>query len=118
MPANGGSAERVTFSGNYNISPTLSSDGRWMAYISRVDWAFKLHVMDLGTGTTQAITDTQFDESPSFAPNGKLVMYATRSGPQEVLMTTTLDGQIKTRLNTPAGVIREPDWGPYVAASR
>lgn len=109
----GGSAERVTFTGTYNISPSLSPDGRWLAYISRVSGAFKLHVMDLGTGTVNAITDTQADESPSFAPNGRLIVYATQQGGREALMTTTLDGKIKARLAGQGGDIREPDWGPF-----
>ncbi len=113
MPSTGGSAERVTFTGNYNISPTMSSDGRWMAYISRMGGAFKLHVMDLSAGTTTAITDTTADESPSFAANSRLVVYATQSQGREALMTTTLDGKVKARLNGQTGDIREPDWGPF-----
>ena len=109
----GGAAERVTFTGGYNISPTLSSDGRWLAYISRVSGAFKLHVMDLGSGTVNAITDTSADESPSFAPNGRMIVYATQQGGREALMTTTLDGKIKARLAGQGGDIREPDWAPF-----
>ena len=111
--ASGGNAERVTFSGNYNISPSVSSDGRWLAYISRVGGAFKLHVMDLGTGAVSAITDTTADENPSFAPNSRLIVYATQQQGREALMTTTLDGKIKARLAGQGGDIREPDWGPY-----
>ena len=112
MPAVGGNAERVTFSGTYNISPTVSPDGRWLAFISRVSGAFKLHVMDLVSGAVVAVTDTAADESPSFSPNGRLVMYATQQNGREALMTTTLDGKIKTRLAGQTGDIREPDWGP------
>ncbi|MDT8991573.1 Tol-Pal system beta propeller repeat protein TolB [Curvibacter sp. APW13] len=112
MPAAGGNAERVTFSGSYNISPSVSPDGRWLAFISRVSGAFKLHVMDLSSGAVNALTDTSADESPSFAPNGRLVMYATQQGGKEALMTSTLDGKIKTRLAGQSGDIREPDWGP------
>lgn len=112
MSTGGGNAERVTFSGTYNISPTISPDGRWMAYVSRVSGAFKLHIMDLAGGAVVAITDTVADESPSFAPNGRLVMYATQQHGREALMTTTLDGKIKTRLAGQSGDIREPDWGP------
>jgi TolB protein len=112
MPAAGGSPERVTFNGTYNISPTLSPDGRWLAYVSRIGGAFKLHVMDLTSGAVNAITDTSSDESPSFAPNGRLIVYATVQNGREALMTTTLDGKIKARLSGQGGDIREPDWGP------
>ncbi|MDD0809922.1 Tol-Pal system beta propeller repeat protein TolB [Curvibacter sp. RS43] len=113
VAAGGGSAERVTFTGSYNISPTLSPDGRWLAYISRVSGAFKLHVMELSSGSVTAITDTSADESPSFAPNSRLLVYATQQGGREALMTTTLDGKIKARLAGQGGDIREPDWGPF-----
>ncbi|HYP86228.1 Tol-Pal system beta propeller repeat protein TolB [Variovorax sp.] len=113
MSASGGNPERVTFNGSYNISPAISPDGRWLAYISRVSGAFKLYVMDLSAGTATAITDTSADESPSFAPNSKLLVYATHLQGREALMTTTLDGKIKARLAGQAGDIREPDWGPF-----
>jgi TolB protein len=113
VTSTGGQAERITFSGNYNISPALSADGRWMAYISRVSGAFKLHVMDLASGTANAVTDTAADESPSFAPNSRLIVYATQQQGREALMTTTLDGKIKARLAGQSGDIREPDWGPF-----
>lgn len=110
--ASGGNAERVTFTGTYNISPSVSPDGRWLAYISRVGGAFKLYVMDLSSGTVNPITDTTADENPSFAPNSRLIVYATQQQGREALMTTTLDGKIKARLAGQAGDIREPDWGP------
>ena len=108
----GGNAERVTFNGSYNISPTLSADGRWMAFISRTS-GFRLHVMDLESGAVTALTDTTADESPSFAPNSRLIVYATQQQGREALMTTTLDGKIKARLAGQGGDIREPDWGPF-----
>jgi TolB protein len=113
MGSSGGTPTRVTFSGTYNISPSISGDGRWLAYISRVGGAFKLHVMELATGNVTAITDTVADENPSFAPNSKLIVYATQLQGREALMTTTLDGKIKARLAGQAGDIREPDWGPF-----
>ena len=113
VAATGGGAERVTFNGSYNISPSISPDGQWLAYISRVGGAYKLHVMDLKAGTVTAVTDTSADENPSFAPNGKLLVYATQQQGREALMTTTLDGKIKARLAGQGGDIREPDWGPF-----
>jgi TolB protein len=112
MPSGGGNPERVTFSGTYNISPALSPDGATMAYISRVNGAFRLHVMDLASGQSTAITDTSADESPSFSPNNRMIIYATQQQGREALMTTTVDGKVKTSLSGQNGDIREPDWGP------
>ena len=113
MGVTGSNPERVTFTGGYNISPALSPDGRWLAYISRVNGAFKLHVMELASGNVNAITDTVADESPSFSPNSRLLVYATSVQGREALMTTTLDGKIKARLAGQSGDIREADWGPF-----
>ncbi len=112
MPAQGGPAERVTFNGSYNISPAPSPDGRWLAYVSRIGGQFRLHVMDLTTGQSSAITDTAADERPSFAPNSRLIVYATVAQGREALVTTTVDGRIKARLAGQGGDIREPDWAP------
>lgn len=110
MGASGGSATRVTFTGNYNISPSLSPDGKWLAYISRTGGGYKLFVMDLASGVTNAITDSNADEKPSFAANSKLIIYATKLQGKEVLMSTTVDGRIKSRLAGASGDIREPAW--------
>ena len=116
MPASGGPANRVTFNGTYNISPSISPDGRWLTYISRIGGAFKLHVMDIASGNVAAITDTSRDERPSFAPNSRLIVYATHQDGREALMTTTLDGRIKARLSGQGGDLREPNWGPFSKA--
>ncbi len=115
MPASGGNAERVTFGGSYNISPTVSPDGRTLAYVMRAGNAFRLSVLDLSSGGAQpvAITDSSDDEHPSFAPNGRLLIYATKSQGRSVLMTSTLDGKIKARLPSQTADLREPVWGPY-----
>lgn len=112
MPAQGGPAERVTFAGSYNISPAVSPDGRWLAYVSRQGGGFTLQLMDLNSAQVTALTDTTADERPSFAPNSRMLMYATLLRGQEALMTTSLDGRIRARLAGQGGDIREPHWGP------
>ena len=113
VPASGGNAERVTFNGSYNISPALSPDGRTLAYVNRNGSAFRLTTLDLSNGIVQTLSDTVDDESPSFAPNGRLIVFATRAQGRDVLMTTTLDGKIKTRLLSSGADMREPAWGPF-----
>ena len=115
MPAGGGNAERVTFSGGYNISAAVSPDGRTLAYVTRAGNAFRLMALDLSSPGAQPVplTDSSDDEHPSFAPNGRLLIYATRMQGRTVLMTTTLDGKIKARLPSTTADLREPVWGPY-----
>ncbi len=108
-----GAAERITFNGAYNISPDISPDGRFLAYVTRNN-GFRVMVQPLDrSAPALAVTDTNDDESPSFAPNGRLLIYTTRSQGRDVLMTTTLDGKIRTRLLSSGIDVREPAWGPF-----
>ncbi len=114
MSVSGGDAQRVTFSGSYNISPRISRDGKTLAYISRREGRFQLYAMDLTNGQEQRLSDTVKDESPSFSPNGKYLMYATESGGRGTLAVVSVDGRVRYRLTTQAGDIREPTWGPFM----
>ncbi len=110
---NGGDAQRVTFEGNYNVSPRVSPDGKSLAFISRREGAFRLAVMDLASKQVQILTDSNKDESPTFAPNGRMILIATEIGGRGVLSAVSVDGRIKQRLSIPAGDVREPAWGPF-----
>ncbi len=114
MPANGGGAQRVTFNGDYNISPRLSPDGKLLAYVGRRGGQFKVHVLDLASGQETPVTDTVRDESPSFAPNGRMLLYATEVNGRGILASASVDGRVRTRLSGPSGDIREPTWGPFI----
>jgi TolB protein len=109
----GGDVQRITFEGNYNVSPRISPDGKTMAFITRRDGSFRLSVMDLASRQVQVLTDSAKDESPSFAPNGRMILIATELGGRGVLSAVSVDGRIKQRLSIPAGDVREPAWGPY-----
>ncbi len=113
IPTSGGAAERITFAGSYNISPAISPDGRTLAYVSREGNAFRLYVQDLTGGAPMSISNTTDDESPSFAPNGRSIIYASRAQGRDVLLTTSLDGKIRSRLVSSSADVREPVWGPY-----
>jgi TolB protein len=116
MPASGeegGAAQRVTFKGNYNVSPRLSPDGKYLAFISR-SGGFKLQLQDLSNGDVTSLTDTSNDEAPSFAANGKYILYATRVGGRSVLAAVSTDGRTKQVLSLQSGEVREPSWGPFM----
>jgi TolB protein len=103
---------RVTFGSSYNTSPRVSPDGRQLAFITRRGGYF-VGLKDLASGAETVLTDGGQEESPSFAPNGQWIMYATRSGGRESLMAVSVDGRVRQRLTNTLGDIREPAWGPY-----
>jgi len=114
MPAAGGEAQRITFEGSYNVSPRVSPDGKSLAYIMRNGGKFQAALLDLNTRQVQVLTDSEFDESPSFAPNGRQILLATVIGGRGVLSAVSSDGRVKQRLTLSAGDVREPAWGPLV----
>jgi TolB protein len=114
MNASGGEAKRVTFTGGYNITPRISPDGQTLAYISRRDNKFQLYALDLGSNQELRLTDTSDDDSPSFAPNSKYIVYATEVNQRGSLGVVSVDGRTKQRLTTQAGDVRNPTWGPFM----
>ena len=114
MPASGGDAQRVTFEGSYNVSPRISRDGKNLAYIARNGGKFQVALLDLATRQHLILTDSDKDESPSFAPNGRMILLATVVGGRGVLSAVSSDGRVKQRLSVAAGDVREPAWGPFI----
>lgn len=109
--------ERVTFEGNYNSSGKLTQDGRFLAMVHRsagAGAAFNIAVQDLKTGRLDILTQTSLDESPTIAPNGSIVLYATQQGNTGVLAAVSLDGRVRFRMPSSSGDVREPAWSPYL----
>lgn len=116
MPAAGEmseAAKRVTFRGNFNTSPRISPDGKKMAFISKVN-GYQTHLMDLSNGDIQNLSNTAYDESPSFAANGEVVLYSTRSNGRKVLAASAIDGRMQQILSLPSGQVSAPAWGPFL----
>ncbi len=111
MPASGGSAERISFAGNYNARPSWSPDGK-LALMTRNGSGFRIAVMDPRTRQTRILTDGPYDESPTFAPNGSMVMYAAQRGGRGVLSVVSVDGRVQQNLLSQEGDVREPAWSP------
>ncbi|WP_410524879.1 Tol-Pal system beta propeller repeat protein TolB [Pseudomonas sp. DTU_2021_1001937_2_SI_NGA_ILE_001] len=112
----GGGAQRVTFVGNYNANPKLSADEKTLVMIHRQDGFtnFKVAAQDLARGSVKILTDSNLDESPTVAPNGTMVIYATRQQGRGVLMLVSINGRVRLPLPTAQGEVREPSWSPYL----
>jgi TolB protein len=106
-------AKRITFTGSYNARPRVSPDGKQLAVLTLDQGAYRIGLQDLTNGTVSVLSKGRQDESPSFAPNGAMVILAGRERGRGVLQTVSIDGQTSQRLNADAGEVREPVWGPY-----
>ncbi len=106
-----GDVKRVTFEGSYNVTPRISPDGKLLAFIKQGPDGFHVAVQDLNSGQVQVLSDTSQDESPSFAPNGRMIIYATNIGGKGSLAAVSADGRVKQRLSDTLGDVREPAWG-------
>lgn len=114
MPSGGGNAERVTFEGNYNVTPRWSPDGRSFCFIQRNSGRYNVAVQELGSREAVLLTDGRNDSSPTFAPNGRMILYASEHNKRGVLAAVSRDGRIKQRFSDTGGNIREPAWGPLL----
>jgi TolB protein len=113
VSASGGAARRVTFEGKYNAGADISSDGRKIAMVHGERGRYRIAVLDLESGRMRVLTDGSLDESPSFSPNGSMIIYATGSGSREVLAAVSVDGRFRQRFSLQAGNVREPVWSPF-----
>jgi TolB protein len=115
VPATGGSATRVSFQGSYNARATVSADGKRMAMAQGSGNVYRIAMLDrsLGSPRWSMLSPGSLDESPSFAPNASMVLYAAREGGRGVLYAVSADARVRQRLVVAGGDVREPAWGPY-----
>lgn len=113
---NGGGADRVTYSGNYNANPKLSADEKTLVMVHRQEGytVFQVAAQDLQRGSVRVLSQTSLDESPTVAPNGTMLTYATRQQGRGVLMLVSINGRVRIPLPVTQGEVREPSWSPYL----
>jgi TolB protein len=107
----GGDARRVTFGGPFNARPQISPDGKSLAYITRRDKLFRVAVMELASQRETLVSEGPKDDSPSFAPNSKWIIYSSRVGERDVLSAVSIDGKLRTRLSAEGSQVKGPAWG-------
>lgn len=110
-----GPAQRLTFDGEYNARAAVSPDGKHIAMVNGGGEKSRIGVLDMETEQFTIVTDmdTKLAESPSFAPNGGMIIYETRADDKGVLVVTSADGRVKHRLSLQSGDVRQPAWSPY-----
>lgn len=108
----GGQAQRLTFEGDYNARGVFSPDGKRIAMVHGNGGSYRIAVMDLASRQVRVLTPGHLDESPGFAPNGSMLLYASRSGGAAQLSAVSIDGKVRQSLRIDSGEVREPAWSP------
>lgn len=113
VSVNGGRPARLTFEGTYNARGRYAPDGKSITMVHRVNGEYRIAVLDLKNGFTQVLTNGKLDESPSFAPNGSMILYSTKDGLKSILSAVSFDGRVRQKFHLQGGGAREPAWSPY-----
>jgi len=108
-----GEMRRISFEGRYNSNPAASPDGRYVAMVNGNNNGFNIALQDLYTNQFNIITKTYLDESPSFSPNGEMILYAMNKGNKARLAVVSIDNSVTQILSVKDGEVRSPSWGPY-----
>lgn len=114
IAAEGGRPQRVTFEGDYNARARYSPDGERLVVVHGRRGSYHIAVLDVRTGALRILSDALLDESPSIAPNGALIIYATQDAEGSALAAVSMDGRVRQRLSAQEGQLREPAWSPFV----
>ena len=110
----GDKPRRITFQGAYNARPRVSPDESQLTFVTQEDGAYRIATMDLrGRGDVQVLTKGRFDVSPSYAPNGAVILYASRDRGRGVLAIVSSDGRVQEKLVSNDGEVQEPAWSPF-----
>ena len=113
VPASGGDARRVTFEGKQNLRPRYAPDGKSIALVNVNETGYRIGLLDLATRELRVLSSGPLDESPSFAPNGAVIIYSAQGKQGNELATVTVDGRIRQRLTQP-GNVYEPAWSSLI----
>ncbi len=112
IPSTGGQSQRLTFEGDYNTRGSFSADGKSLTMVHANNGDYRIAVMDIASHTINVLTGGRYDESPSFSPNGDMILYASRKGKVGVLSSISVDGRMQQNLSFDSGEVREPAWSP------
>jgi TolB protein len=109
----GARPKRITFEGTYNARPRLSPDGTQLAMVTLDGGNYRIAIQDLASGTQRVLSHGRLDTSPSFAPNGAMLIYAATENGKSVLQRVSVDGLTAQRLASEHEDVRDPVWGPF-----
>ena len=115
MNADGSGLRRLTRNPANDFDPTLSSDGSMVAFRSERDGNNEVYVMRADGSGERILTEGYHNEGPTWAPNGRVIMFfrdpGGNAGP--ALYTVDVTGRNEQMLKTPS-YASDPAWSPLL----
>ncbi len=116
MPATGGAAQRISYGEGSYSTPVWSPRGDYIAFTKQGGGQFAIGIMKTDGKDERILTSGYHNEGPTFAPNGRVVMFfrepGGNSGPS--LYTVDISGRNEQRVPTP-GFASDPAWSPLLS---
>ena len=112
VSADGGQPQRITYEGDYNAGAAFSPNGKSLAMVHGNAGDYRIALMNLASKQLRVLTKGSLDESPSFARNGSMILYASQNGGKAELTVISTDGKVRDKLRIDGGEAREPAWSP------
>jgi TolB protein len=116
MPAGGGEPQRISFGQGRYGTPVWSPRGDMIAFTKQNQGRFHIGVMRTDGSEERLLTASFLDEGPSWAPNGRVVMFSRESAGasgQSGLYSVDITGRNLRAVPTP-GPASDPAWSPLL----
>jgi TolB protein len=114
MSANGGMAQRISFGEGRYSTPVWSPRGDLIAFTKQFEGRFAIGVMNPDGKGERILTEGYHNEGPTFAPNGRVIMFFRDLGPGPQLFTVDITGRNELKVPTPS-FASDPAWSPLLS---
>jgi len=115
MDADGSNVRRLTYDGDYNAAPAWSPKGEWIVYVCRISGeGFKLcRISPNGEQRSQITKGNSIDDSPSWAPNGRHLVFSSIRRGESQLYIITSEGAGLEKISSVGAHLSSPSWSPF-----
>ncbi len=114
MPAAGGIAQRISFGEGHHSTPVWSPRGDYIAFTGQARGQFSIGILKPDGSGERILTAGFHNEGPTFAPNGRVIMFFRDPGQGPSLYIIDITGRNELKVPTPS-LASDPAWSPLLS---